>query len=281
MDPEANSPTAAAHLDDLKNHGIDVQVHQIDEDLAQKPLVTKTLATEAATHPKIVPACMTIPSGWQIHEVDGKVDPRTEAPVTTSPPPPLGVLANFTGSFAGNGFNMIFRPNSGPPTTTSFPNPVSPAPPNPPSENVLEINLTEETLTFSNPLGSIPNRGLEKQNDIFLNGVPYVQSISDVTNITTGKADATPTGIHFEPGLWMHVPATNTDPTLGESLVRMASIPHGTTINAQCLAPTSSIAGPPTIPSVNITPFVIGSTQVSLFSYEFPICPVCSSELLS
>lgn len=49
---------------------------------------------------------------------------------------------------------------------------------------------------------------------------------------------------------------------LGESLTRMASIPHGTTINAQCLAPTTSFAGPPpfaTLPAVDITPFLIGN----------------------
>ena len=45
----------------------------------------------------------------------------------------------------------------------------------------------------------------------------------------------------------------------------MASIPHGTTINAQCLAPTTSFPGPPPftdlskIKKVDITPFVIGS----------------------
>ena len=39
----------------------------------------------------------------------------------------------------------------------------------------------------------------------------------------------------------------------------MASIPHGTTINAQGLAPTTSIKGPPNIPAVDITPFVINS----------------------
>ena len=149
-----------------------------------------------------------------------------------APSAPLGVLSNFTGEFAGTGFNTIFRPNSAPPTTTNFPNPVNPPPPNPPSENVLELNLTTETLTFSPALGNVPNRGLEAQNDIFLNRVPYVQAINDVTNPATGGRDGTPTGIHFEPGLWMHVPATTTNPVLGESLLRMASIPHGTTINA-------------------------------------------------
>jgi hypothetical protein len=107
-------------------------------------------------------------------------------------------------------------------------------------------------LSFSNALGAVPNRGLETQNDIFLNGVPYVQAINDVTNPATGKADGPPTGIHFEPGLWMHIPPTETVPVLAESLVRMASIPHGTTINAQGLAPAGSIKGPPTIPSPRI-----------------------------
>jgi len=44
-----------------------------------------------------------------------------------------------------------------------------------------------------------------------------------------------------------------------ESLVRMASIPHGTTINAEALEPTTTITGPPTIAAVDITPFVTGS----------------------
>ena len=208
-------------------------------------------------------AGITIPAGFQIQPVDDKLGPGPTPSNPSPAPAPLGVLANFKGNFAGTGFNLIFRPNSGPPTTTTFPNPVSPAPPNAPSENVLELNLTTETLSFSPSLGSVPNRGLEKQNDIFLNGVSYVQAISDVTNIATGKADGTPVPIHLEPGLWMHIPATNSDPLLGESLTRMASIPHGTTINAQCLAPTTSIAGPPTIPPVDITPFPIGGNQQS------------------
>ena len=137
--------------------------------------------------------------------------------VIPTPTPPLGILSNFHGEFAGRGFNMIFRPNSGPPNGTTFTNPI-PAPPipTPPNENVLELNLTTETLSFSNALGNVPNRGLETQKDIFLNGVPYVQAINDVTNPATGKADGPPTGIHFEPGLWMHIPATETVPVLAE-----------------------------------------------------------------
>jgi hypothetical protein len=156
--------------------------------------------------------------------------------------PSLGPLAAFTGTFTGSGFNTIFRPNLGSPT-------LLPVPPVGPNDNVLELNLTAETLTFSPPLGSVPNRG-EVQPDIFLNGVPYLQQINDVTNQVTNP-NATPTGIHFEPGLWMSVPAT-TDPAEEATVVRMASIPHGTTICAQGTAQT--ISGPPVIPPVSITP---------------------------
>lgn len=261
MDHATTSHTTGA-LPYFKDHGVDVQVHQLDDELDQKPLNGEGPTAHAVTPPTSHPAAITIPSDFHFNEADGNLDPRPKQLLGAAPSPPLGVLANFTGQFAGTGFNLIFRPNSKAPTTTTFPKPVTPAPPTPPSENVLELNLTSETLTFSTPLGSVPNRGLEQQNDIFLNGVPYVQSISDVTNIATGKADGKPVGIHFEPGLWMHVPATTTDPALGESLVRMASIPHGTTINAECLAPTTSIAGPPTnIPAVDITPFPIGGSQ--------------------
>jgi hypothetical protein len=136
-------------------------------------------------------------------------------------------------------------------TPTPLPIPV------PASDNILELNLTAEILSFSKGLGSVPNRGTTPQGDVFLNGVPYVQSVND---ITTGKS----TGIHFEPGLWMIVPPT-TVPTEGVTLVRMASIPHGTTIEAQ--GTSTSIAGPPTIAPVNITPFVTGSNPPTLIPF--------------
>ena len=75
---------------------------------------------------------------------------------------------------------------------------------------MLELNLTLETLSFSPSLGSIPNRGSGTQGDIFLNGVPYLQTISDVT------VPSQPVGIHFEPGIWLAVPAT-TDPRRGRN----------------------------------------------------------------
>lgn len=225
-------------------------------------MAAQAALTEATPATGLSPAVIALPNGFQIESQDHRLKhgtPLTQDP--TTPPPPLGVLANFTGVFAGTGFNLIFRPNNGVKGTT-FPNPVSPAPPTPPSENTLELNLTKETITFATPVGSIPNRGLNGQEDIFLNGVPYLQAIDDDTNTETGKAgrtDKLPKGIHIEPGLWMHVPATTNDPVLGESLTRMASIPHGTTINAQCLQPTTSFPGPPKFPPVDITPFIIGN----------------------
>jgi hypothetical protein len=95
------------------------------------------------------------------------------------------------------------------------------------------------------------------QADIFLNGVPYVQAINDVTN--PGQS----TGIHFEPGIWLMVPET-TVPQEGVTVARMASIPHGTTIEAQGIAVT--IAGAPDIKPVDITPTKIkDGTKVPKF----------------
>ncbi|HEY0313223.1 MAG TPA: heme-binding protein [Allosphingosinicella sp.] len=155
-------------------------------------------------------------------------------------PAPVGPLDAFRGTFAGRGFNLIFRPN-GTATPTHLP-----APANGPSDNILELNLTEETLSFTQgTLGNIPNRGFGNQADLFLNGVPYVQAVNDVTQ-------GTPVGIHFEPGVWLQVPAS-TIPPVGVTVVRMASIPHGTTVNLQ--GSSTSTAGPPNIPPVDPTPF--------------------------
>jgi hypothetical protein len=176
------------------------------------------------------------PSGFRF----GEVSSFTEVQNAVSPAPSLGPLAAFTGTFHGNGFNTIFRPDQGSPTKL----PVSPGP----SDNLLELNLTQETLSFSPSLGSVPNRG-EVMADIFLNGVPYLQVINDVT------VPAQPVGIHFEPGLWMAIPAT-TDPHEGATVVRMASIPHGTTIHAP--GTSSTVAGKPDIGATDIIPFTIG-----------------------
>jgi hypothetical protein len=203
---------------------------QEHESMAKKPDVEPQ-----AAQPLELKQALSLPDGFRITEVP-VVGGRTP---TVTAPPNLGPLAAFTGTFEGRGFNTIFRPDSTA-TPTALPTPVAG------SDNILELNLTSETLSFSRSLGAVPNRGSGAQADAFLNGVPYLQSITDVT------IPSQPTGIHLEPGLWMIVPAT-TAPAEGVTLVRMASIPHGTTIEAQGTSSTAS--GPPNIPAVDITPF--------------------------
>jgi hypothetical protein len=172
------------------------QAHNNPRNMAAQVVVAAPPPIPGSAAPTI-----DVPPSFQISSQDGRLG-DLPVPFAKLAPPPLGVLENFTGNFAGTGFNLIFRPNSG---QTKFKNPLDPSLPN---DNVLELNLTSESLSFSDPLGEVPNRGLEKQPDIRLNGVPYVQAISDVTNLATGKGDAPASPIHFEPGLWMHVPAT-------------------------------------------------------------------------
>jgi hypothetical protein len=263
-----------------------------------KSVDTSTGSVSSSSNGEAAPVSLCpaifIPPSFRLQSVDSKIEPSLKAHVKAFSPalqatlgssapavgaipssavtnPPLGVLTNFYGDFTGHGMNLIFRPNNGTKFNTTFTNAVAGPPiPEPPNENVLELNLTSERLSFSNPLGEVPNRGLTNQSDIFLNGVPYVQTVSDVTNPATGKGDGPAAPIHFEPGLWMHVPATTNDPVNAESLVRMASIPHGTTINAQSLvldaakqSPTITLNGPPDFTKapnvVDITPFFIPS----------------------
>jgi len=186
--------------------------------------------------PLRLPSTIALPTGFQFGPVPVKITD------VTTPPPSLGPLAAFTGNWTGSGFNTIFRPDSTK-TPTALPTPV----PGGPSDNILELNLTSEDLSFSASLGTVPNRGSAAQPDVFLNGVPYLQAINDVTNPTA------PVGIHLEPGMWVIV-APTTDPAEGQTLARMASIPHGTTVQAQ--GTSKVITGAPVIPAVDITPFV-------------------------
>jgi hypothetical protein len=150
---------------------------------------------------------------------------------------PLGPLAGLAGKWIGRGFNVIWRPNH-----------------TPGQDHFLELNVTSEQLEFDTISGPIPNRGL-LQADINMFGLTYLQQISDA-NLSAG--------LHIEPGLWVAVPAT-TDPKEGPSVVRLASIPHGTTILAQGTA--STLAAAPSIPDVSIKPFTIGSPGTRI---DFP-----------
>jgi len=153
-------------------------------------------------------------------------------------PNPLGPLASLAGDWGGKGFNVIWRPNHTPPGQDHF----------------LELNLTIDGIDFTAISGAIPNRGL-LQPDINMFGLTYLQQISDA------NLDA---GLHIEPGIWAVAPVT-TDPAEVATVVRMASIPHGTTILAQGTAKTAS--GPPVIPNINILPFFIGDPPAT---FNFP-----------
>jgi hypothetical protein len=138
----------------------------------------------------------------------------------------LGPLQSLIGTWVGTGFNNIWRAHQ---TSAG-------------RDNILELNVTAETLQFSEIPGNIPNRGL-LQPDIVMFGLTYLQQVSDA------NADQ---GIHVEPGIWAVVPPTS-DPKEPLTVVRMASIPHGTTVLAQGTATTH--VGGPEIPEVDITPF--------------------------
>jgi hypothetical protein len=138
----------------------------------------------------------------------------------------LGLLTEFQGTWRGTGFNITARPffQSNPPF-------------------FLEINATQETLDFTAITGDIPNRG-SVQPDINLHGLRYLQQVTDaVTN----------SGIHIEPGLWLHVPAT-TSPAAAETYVRQSTVPHGDSLVAQSIF-AREVTGFPTIDPVNSTPF--------------------------
>ena len=161
------------------------------------------------------------------------------APAAAAAPDPLGPLAGLAGNWAGQGFNVIWRPH-----------PLKPSG----QDRFLELNVTSEQLAFGPALRGIPNRGLLQPN-ISLAGLHYLQQIADAN---------THNNQHFEPGLWVTVPGTS-DPREPRTVARMASIPHGTTILLQGTAQSS--AGAPSIPNVSIKPFTINQpTQ----TFNFP-----------
>jgi hypothetical protein len=144
----------------------------------------------------------------------------------------LGPLRELGGTWIGHGFNLIALPD--------FDNP----PPAGPQPFRLKLNATVEILEFTQIGGNVPNRGSTGQKDIDIFGFTYLQRVSDA---------ATNSALHIEPGLWLHVPATDV-PKAPETVVRQGSIPHGTSILAQgAVIPT--VSGGPNIQAVDSTPF--------------------------
>jgi hypothetical protein len=146
----------------------------------------------------------------------------------------LGFLAELAGTWHGKGFNLIARPDG----TGGAP-------------LFLELNQTDETLKIE-PIGSeIPNRG-DGIPDIDLFGLTYLQKISD--SVTGGA-------LHIEPGIWVRLPDSG-QPGVPESVIRMASIPHGNALLAQGQATQVSPAGGTfAIPPVNTAPFPQGGAM--------------------
>jgi hypothetical protein len=132
----------------------------------------------------------------------------------------LGLLGELAGTWRGHGFNLIARP------AFHYQEPL-----------YLQLNQTDETLTFT-PIGSaIPNRGFG-QDDISLYGLTYLQQISDAAN------DG---GLHIEPGIWVTQPPTSypveNPPAGGQIIARLATIPHGNALLAAGAA--TEFAGTP------------------------------------
>lgn len=145
----------------------------------------------------------------------------------------LGPLASLVGSWRGPGFNAIWRPdNSQPPADSTI-------------HRFLELNLTTDSFDFEVIPGAVPNRGFNTQADLELYGVHYLQRTRDADPppfSTAGQA------LHIEPGLFMNVPGS--DATGDQAtIVRMGSIPHGTTVLMQGPNPgTEPTPGAPVIP---------------------------------
>ncbi len=170
----------------------------------------------------------------------------------------LGLLAELEGSWRGQGFNLVARPDreGG-------------------ANLYLELNQTEETLKFDPIASSVPNRGFA-QNDIELFGLTYLQKISDAV---TGGA------LHIEPGIWVTQPNTTvpaeTSPPGAQIVGRMGSIPHGNAILAEGLAapftgaPTLPSPGAPyngsSFPSFNSTPFAVGGPIFAAGTAQFDL----------
>lgn len=159
----------------------------------------------------------------------------------------LGPLANLAGTWKGSGFSQMWRPDNTDPASHN-PNNI---------RRFLQLNATNETLTFTAIPNAIPNRGVGDQPDITIYGLHYLQSIND------GDPNKFPNhgeALHIEPGLFLNVPASGktADGTpvadgnvLPATIVRLGTIPHGVSVLMQGLAPSATpTPGAPQIPDI-------------------------------
>jgi hypothetical protein len=175
----------------------------------------------------------SITSGWNTDT--GRLGPPRlqRGPLTTALQ--LGPLASLVGSWSGRGFNAIWRPdNIQPPANSAI-------------HRFLELNLTHDSFDFQVIPGAVPNRGFNTQADLELYGLHYLQRTRDADRppfSTAGQA------LHIEPGLFMNVPGSEANNEQA-TIVRMGSIPHGTTVLMQGPNPGAEpTQGAPTIPKM-------------------------------
>ncbi|KXS97091.1 hypothetical protein AC578_10798 [Pseudocercospora eumusae] len=256
-----------------------VEQHTLQQRVAE-PIVA---FAAAAAVPQ--PAAPQLPvAGADVPEqVEEQLGFRPKPKEQPKPAPPFP-LKQMQGAFAGNGFNSIFRPRSkidgnkdSKDDFTDLKGKAIGGAPTSPGDNILELNLTLEQWSFGKTIGDIPNRGFNGngQPDITLQGFPYMQTVQDATDPKTGRStNPDTTDIHFETGMWLFVEKCDKVPQCPETIVRMASIPHGTTINAQGFAgkqqkittttPIGGVAGPPNFDKdkLDTRPFFIGGSQV-------------------
>jgi hypothetical protein len=188
-------------------------------------------------------------------------------PVNTRPghplavlPKKLGLLADLQGTWVGTGFNVISLPDFGsaPPSTG-------------PGTFRLLLNSTIETLQFTAVGGSVPNRGVVTaigastgQPDIALNGLSYLQRVSD---LTTNEA------LHIEPGFWLSIPPTTVfPPQPAATIARLSTIPHGDSLTAP--GGGFGIAGGPEIAAANTLPSKDGVALGSPYIVPFQNPPL-------
>jgi hypothetical protein len=252
-------------------------------------------------------------------EPNAKPTPTNAADTTTSTTKPESIrfptrrtkdygeaIARLVGAFSGPGFNLIFRPHA-----EKTPEDLEAGRT---KDDLLELNLTHEIWTFPTAkadLGPVPNRvandTAEDNKDITLQGVPYTQIVREVTTVPEKPSDGrilvdklgvpvneadrtTPKkvqDIHFESGLFVNVPPSSK--TLNkQTICRMASIPHGTTINAQGEAAIkidgNSESFKPIIPSISPTPFRLRPANqlaeiVTFFANEFDVKSTTATRL--
>jgi len=213
-------------------------------------MASTKIAAGAAPAPAPSPKAAIVPPRFQ------------QGPISTALQ--LGPLASLVGTWAGAGFNAIWRPD----------NPQSQ--PMSQIKRFLELNLTNDSFEFDVIPGVVPNRGVGMQDDLSLYGLHYLQRTSDADPkgfSTAGQA------LHIEPGLFMNVPASINfnQPTI----VRMGTIPHGVTVLMQGPTPsTTPVKGPPTIPPIfpiagmpTFTPMTSTPNGIGIQPIEIPPAP--------